>query len=86
MALREADVITHMRLKQQTIESDHDAIFADGSVVPVLIYETGVQSKHLVETEGRWRRSRSRSPFLTINIVPGWCRSRTLLVPVGAAN
>jgi hypothetical protein len=63
MALRETDIIDHLRLKEKMLESDSEAIFSDGRVLPVLIYKTGGQTKFTVEIENQFFEASAVSGF-----------------------
>jgi hypothetical protein len=49
MALREADSMNHLRLREKMLASDSEAEFSDGRVLPAFIYQTGGQTKFTVE-------------------------------------
>ena len=51
MSLRPCDAEPLLRLKEQMIESDHDAIFSDGRKLPLFIYQKDSQTKYMVELE-----------------------------------
>jgi hypothetical protein len=65
MALREADSINHLKLKEKMLDSDCEAVFSDGRVLPALIYKTGGQTKFTVEIENQ---------FFEAGTLPGFVR------------
>jgi hypothetical protein len=65
MAIREGDALPYLRLKQKMLESDCEAVFSDGRVLPALIYKTGGQTKFTVELENQ---------FFEAGTLPGFVR------------
>jgi hypothetical protein len=65
MALRQADSINHLRLREKMLASDCEAIFSDGRVLPALIYKTGEQTKFTVEQD---------DAFYEATTLPGFVR------------
>ena len=65
MTLRACDAEPYLRLRQQMIESDHDAVFSDGKVLPIYIFQQGAETKHVVEIEYR---------FFEAKLLPGFVR------------
>ncbi len=51
MAIREGDALPYLRLKQKMLESDCEAVFSDGRVLPAFIYKTGGQTKFTVDLD-----------------------------------
>jgi hypothetical protein len=78
MALREADSMNHLRLKEKMLESDCQAVFSDGRVLPALIYKTGGQTKFTVELENQ---------FFEASTLPGFVRyeRKPAVVPIPEA-
>jgi hypothetical protein len=70
MALREGDAVAHLRLKQQMVESDSEAVFTDGRALPVFIYTSGGQAKHVVETGDAFYEARAVSGFVRMQKQP----------------
>jgi hypothetical protein len=70
MALREADSMNHLRLKEKMLESDCEAIFSDGRVLPVFIYKTGGQTKFTVEQDDAFYEASTLPGFVRFNRKP----------------
>jgi len=51
MALRGAEAWDHLRLKAQMVEGDHNAVFSNGSVLPIFMRTVGNTTRLFVELE-----------------------------------
>ena len=51
MALRGAEAWDHLRLKAQMVEGDHNAVFSNGSVLPIFMRTVGNTTQLFVELE-----------------------------------
>jgi hypothetical protein len=70
MTLREADSWFYLQLKAKMVESDHDAIFADGRILPVFIYQTDGQTKYTIEIDYKFFEAKSLPGFLRLEKQP----------------
>jgi hypothetical protein len=48
MTYRAADILDHLRMKQNMVESYDDAVFSDGKRLPILIYDQSNGERKLV--------------------------------------
>jgi hypothetical protein len=70
MALREPDIFNHLRLKEKMPESDCEAIFSDGRILPALIYKTGGQTKFTVDIDGAFYEATTYPGFVRFSKKP----------------
>jgi len=66
MTYRAADILGHLRMKQNMVESDHEAVFSSGKRLPVLIYDSPNGERKLVIEAG--------NQFFEAKLYPGFAR------------
>jgi hypothetical protein len=70
MAIREGDALPYLRLKQKMLESDCEAVFSDGRVLPTFIYKTGGQTKFTVDLDDAFYEAAALPGFVRFTKMP----------------